>query len=394
MQEKPSEVRKINKDAFFALLRAGLWGKADANLNVDLNLNEGLNWENVYQLAQEQSVQGLVLQGLEELRAKGLELRVPQMLLLQWIGEVQIIEQRNKDMNVFVAELIEKLRKADIYALLVKGQGVAQCYEKPLWRCSGDIDLLLSNDNYLKAKSALIPVASEVANEDVMAKHQALVINGFDVELHGKMPFSLSKRVEDGIDEVLNDLFCRGNVKAWDCNGTQVFLPSPDNDVILVFTHFLHHFFIEGVGLRQICDWCRLLYTYKDSLDYELLESRIKIMGLMSEWKAFGALAIEYLGFPKDSMPLLDVRSKKEDVRWRKKADRLMELVLESGNFGHNKDLSYRTRYSGMTYKIVAAWRRFLDFCRFAAIFPLDAPLFFVTYVMGKVQKYYRMNAC
>ena len=70
MQEKPSEVRKINKDAFFALLRAGLWGKADANLNVDLNLNEGLNWEKVYQLAQEQSVQGLVLQGLEELRAK------------------------------------------------------------------------------------------------------------------------------------------------------------------------------------------------------------------------------------------------------------------------------------------------------------------------------------
>lgn len=59
------------------------------------------------------------------------------MLLLQWIGEVQVIEQRNKAMNQFVAELIEKLRKADIYALLVKGQGIAQCYEKPLWRCSG-----------------------------------------------------------------------------------------------------------------------------------------------------------------------------------------------------------------------------------------------------------------
>jgi hypothetical protein len=75
------------------------------------------------------------------------------------------------------------------------------------------------------------------------------------------MPFTLSMRVEHGIDDVLEDLFVRGNVRSWDCNGTQVFLPSPDNDVILVFTHFLHHFFIEGVGLRQICDWCRLLYT-------------------------------------------------------------------------------------------------------------------------------------
>ena len=395
MQEKPSEVRKINKDAFFALLRAGLWGKADANLNVDLNLNEGLNWEKVYQLAQEQSVQGLVLQGLEELRAKGLELRVPQMLLLQWIVEVQIIEQRNKEMNVFVAELIEKLRKADIYALLVKGQGIAQCYEKSLWRCSGDIDLLLSNDNYQSAKSALIPIASEVANEDKATKHQALVINGFDVELHGKMPFTLSMRVEHGIDDVLEDLFVRGNVRSWDCNGTQVFLPSPDNDVILVFTHFLHHFFIEGVGLRQICDWCRLLYTYKDSLNYELLESRIRKMGLMSEWKAFGALAIEYLGFPKDSMPLLNVdvdlnaRSAMPlglSKNLKKKADRILELVLESGNFGHNKDLSYRTRYSGITYKIVAAWRRLKDFASLIPVFPLDAPRFYLTYILGKVK--------
>jgi len=241
----------------------------------------------------------------------------------------------------------------------------------------------LSNDNYNKAKSTLIPIASEVANENTTTKHQALIINGFDVELHGKMPFTLSMRVEDGIDEVLNDLFCRGNVKSWDCNGTQVFLPSPDNDVILVFTHFLHHFIIEGVGLRQICDWCRLLFTYKDSLNYGLLESMIRKMGLMSEWKAFGALAIEHLGFPKDAMPLLNVNL---NANLKRKADRIMELVLESGNFGHNKDLSYRTRYSGITYKIVAAWRRLKDFASLIPVFPQDAPRFFLTYVFGKVK--------
>ena len=40
---------------------------------------------------------------------------------MQWIGEVQVIEQRNKDMNKFIVDLIEKLRKNDIYTLLVKG---------------------------------------------------------------------------------------------------------------------------------------------------------------------------------------------------------------------------------------------------------------------------------
>ena len=369
---------------FFALLRAGLWSDG----NPDIRIDGTPDWQEVYRLATEQSVLGLILAGLEHS-----DVKPPQMLLLQWIGEVQMIEQRNKEMNGFIAELIEKLRKDDIYALLVKGQGVAQCYEKPLWRCSGDVDLLLSNDNYLKAKSALIPVASEVANDDVMTKHQALVINGFDVELHGKMPFIISKRVDDGIDEVLDDLFCRGNVRSWDCNGTQVFLPSPDNDVILVFTHFLHHFFIEGVGVRQICDWCRLLYTYKESLNIKLLESRIRKMGLMSEWKAFYALATKYLGMPDLGSQDSQARMSDQgaglmvyDSRFDKKADRIMELVLESGNFGHNKDLSYRTRYSGITYKIVAAWRRLKDFASLIPVFPLDAPRFYVTYILGKVK--------
>lgn len=390
-------IKDHNIQAFLALLQAGLWG----GRNPDMRIDGTTDWEEVYRLATEQSVLGLILAGLEHS-----DVKPPQMLLLQWIGEVQMIEQQNKEMNAFVAELIENLRESDVYTILVKGQGGAQCYEKPLWRCSGDIDLLLSNDNYQKAKKCLIPIASEVANEDKATKHQALVINGFDVELHGKMPFSLSKRVEDGIDEVLNDLFCRGNVRSWDSNGTQVFLPSPDNDVILVFTHFLHHFFIEGVGLRQICDWCRLLYTYKDSLNYGLLESMIRKMGLMSEWKAFYNLASRYLGMPDYDSGLTGVESATSrhssnkfgsehdsiadfmicDSRFDKKADRIMELVLESGNFGHNKDLSYRTRYSGITYKIVAAWRRLKDFASLIPVFPMDAPRFYVTYVMGKVK--------
>lgn len=359
----------INRKAFLALIREGLW--SDGNLEV--RIDEALDWQEVYRLAIEQSVLGLVLEGLEHV-----DVKPPKVLLLQWIGEVQQIEQRNKAMNGFIAHLIDKLRKEDVYCLLVKGQGVAQCYEKPLWRCAGDIDLLLSDENYTKAKSTLIPIASEVTNEDETTKHQALVINGFDVELHGKMPFVISKRVDNGIDEVLDNVFCGGNVRSWDCNGTQVFLPSPDNDVILVFTHFLHHFFIEGVGLRQICDWCRLLWTYRSKLDFLLLESRIRRMGLMTEWKAFASLAVDTLGMPVDAMPFYN-------ERFRVKGEKVLKRVLKSGNFGHNNDLSYRTKYTGLNYKLVALWRRLKDFISLTYIFPIDAPRFFMTYVMRKV---------
>ena len=382
-------MRLDNNDlrAFLALLQAGLWGgQRPVQEFKSSRVQDSVDWEKVYQLAQEQAVQGLVLQGVEELRAKSLELRVPQTLLLQWIGEVQMIEQRNRAMNAFIAEQFERLRKNGIYALLVKGQGVAQCYEKPLWRVSGDVDLLLSDENYQKAKDLLIPLSEVTESEDVSKKHLALKINGFDVELHGKMPFGISCRADDVVDEVLEESLLKGGVSKWSVDDTDVFLPNPDNHILIVFTHFLHHFFIEGVGLRQICDWCRLLYTYRDTLNYGLLESRIRKMGLMSEWKAFGALAVKYLGMNPGYVPFLGSMFNVQCSMLSKKADRILESVLECGNFGHNKDLSYRSKYSGMTYKIVAAWRRLKDFASLIPVFPLDAPRFYVTYLMGKVR--------
>ena len=279
-------------------------------------------------------------------------------------------------MNQFIAHLLEKLRKVDVYAILVKGQGVAQCYEKPLWRSSGDVDLFLSNSNYEKAKSLLMPMASHVDEEGISEKHLGMTIDGFVVELHGTLHSGLSSKVDGVLDEVKNDTFNKGNVRSWDNNGVQVFLLGAENNVFYVFTHFLQHFYKEGVGLRQICDWCRLLYTYRDSLNCELLEILVRRAGLMSEWKAFGALAIEYLGFPKDSIPLLNVNDDL-DANFKKKADRIMEFVLKSGNMGHNRDMSHFSKYPYLIRKCVSMGRRIGDLINHARIFPLDSLRFF-----------------
>ena len=367
-----------NQQTFLALLRAGLWENSGSMESWNQGVTEAVDWGKVCQLAAEQSVLGLVLAGIERYKNLNFDLHLDQKQLLQWIGEVQMIEQQNLAMNKFVAQLIERLRKEDIYALLVKGQGIAQCYEKPLWRTCGDVDLLLDDDNYEKAKVLLIPLADEVEDEDPVKKHQALIIKGFDIELHGKMPFALSRKADKVIDSVIDDSLKQGGARVWSYKNSDIYLPDADNDVIIVFTHFLHHFFIEGVGLRQVCDWCWLLWTYRDSLNHGLLESRIREMGLMSEWQVFAALAVEYLGMPAEAMPFYD-------SRFTVKGERVLERILKSGNFGHNNDLSYRAKYSGMRYKIVALWRRLMDFIGLSQVFPLDAPKFFVTYVFGKV---------
>ena len=360
------EIKEHNVKAFFELVKVGLWGCNNGDHNLDLN--KGIDWNGVYQLAQEQSVQGLLLQGIEELKAKGIELSVPKVLLLQWIGEVQAIEQRNKAMNAFVASLIERLRAEDVYTILVKGQGIAQCYERPLWRACGDVDLFLSEENYQKAVHVLSPLATKVEEENSYRKHLAMTIDGWSVELHGTLRSGLWNRLDREIDNVQNEVFLGGAVRSWMNGNTHVFLPRADEDVVFVFSHILQHFYKEGIGLRQICDWCRLLWTYRDSLDMKLLKTRIESAGIMSEWKTFAALAVEYLGMPADAMPLYGANNK-----WSKKAQKVMAIIMETGNFGNNRDYSYRQKYPFVVFKTISLWRHLLDFGRYFVIFPLDS---------------------
>lgn len=348
-----------NQLVFFELLRAGLWGVR----NPDEWIDETTGWQGVYLLATEQSALGLILAGLEHS-----DVKPPKELLLQWIGEVQAIEHRNKAMNAFVASLIERLRAEDVYTILVKGQGIAQCYERPLWRACGDVDLFLNEDNYKKALQILSPLATSIEEEDKYNKHLAMTIGGWPVELHGTLHSGLWRSIDRELDNVQYDVFYGGRVRSWMNGNTQVFLPAADEDVMFVFAHILQHFYKEGIGLRQICDWCRLLWTYKDSLNQELLESRIRKMGVMTEWKAFAALAVDYLGMSVDAMPFCS-----DDKKWKRKAARVMEFVLETGNFGHNRDYSYQKKYPYIIYKAVSFWKHLKDGAFFFSIFPLDS---------------------
>lgn len=345
-------------ECFFALARAGLWER-----DVELQKDRGKDISQILRYSQEQSVVGLVADGLERVK----DVNVPQTVALTFAGEVLQIEQRNKTMNAFVAELIERLRKADVYAVLVKGQGIAQCYERPLWRSPGDVDLLLSDTNYEKAKKVLIPFASSVETEFVFLKHIGMTIDGWEVELHGTQRPRLTRRIDLAVDVVQKDVFYGGKVRSWMNGRTQVFLPAPDEDVIFVFTHILHHYYQGGIGLRQICDWCRLLWTYRDSLDVALLENRLRKMGLMSEWRAFGAYAVDYLGLPAEAMPLYST-----DARWSKIAHRINDFVMEVGNFGHKRAVtgSEVDRKGLLVRKAASLWRRTADSFRHFVSFP------------------------
>ena len=369
---RPSRVQLNSQDSFFSLVRAGLW-----ETEVRLSAFDNIDYPQVLSLAEEQSVVGLVAAGLEHVT----DVKVPRADVLQCVGKALQLEQRNAAMNQFIEVLIQKMQAKSISAVLVKGQGIAQCYEKPLWRACGDVDLLLSDDNYERAKALLRPFASVVETEGEYQKHLSLTINSWVVELHGSLRTQLSPRVDRMIDKTQEAVFSGGQVRAWLNRSTQVFLPSADNDVVFIFTHFLKHFFKGGLGLRQICDWCRLLWTYRDKIDVLLLEEWLRKAGLMTEWEAFGAFAVEFLGMPGEAMPLYDGGS-----RWERKARRIKDFVLMSGNFGHNRDRSYFEKYPYVIRKFCSFGRRVGDMFNHARIFPLDSMRFLSSIVFHGIQ--------
>lgn len=358
-------MKQNNIDAFFALLKAGLWER-----DVLLAQYGDVDYDVLYQLAEEQSVTGLAAAGLEHV----IDVKLPKEIVLQFIGQTLQLEQQNKAMNSYIESLVEKMREAGIYALLVKGQGVAQCYERPLWRACGDIDLILSDDNYNKAKEMLLPLASDIEPESKYSKHLGMTIDSWVVELHGSLRMGVPLSINHQLDEIKNETFYGGNVSSWANGRTQVFMLSHENNVVYVFAHFLAHFYKGGIGLRQICDWCRLLWTYRDSLNHRILKSRIMKMGLMSEWSAFGTFAVEYLGLNADAVPFLNINDNANvNRRLKKKAERIKDFILMSGNFGHNRDMSYYDKYPYVVRKIFSMKMRVGDLINHARIFPLNS---------------------
>ena len=345
--------------AFFALLRAGLWEQ-----DVRLAPFMPIDFAALYALAEEQSVTGLIAAGLEHVE----DLKVPKQDVMPFMKKVIALENRNQAMNVFIVELVEKMRDEGIRPVLVKGQGIAQCYARPLWRAAGDVDFLLNAADYEKAKALLLPLASSSETEGVAGKHQGMKMGSWLVELHGLLHCGLSGRIDREIDVVQLKTFEYGGTRIWDNDTTYVDLPNPDNDVIFVFTHFLKHFYKGGIGLRQICDWCRLLWTYRDSINVTLLDIRLRTMRLASEWKAFAAYAVEYLGTPAEAMPLY--RPSRAASR---KARRIHRFILKVGNFGQNRDLSYYNKYHYVVRKAISFGRRIGDLIRHVRIFPLDS---------------------
>ena len=219
-------------------------------------------WQQIYDTAVKQSLVGVVLHGIEELRAKNAELSVPKMLLLQWIGEVQVIEQQNKKLNEAAEHLTRIFKNGGLRSCVLKGQGVARMYDGSLSlrRQPGDIDLWVEGG---REKVLKFLKSSYLKTGTVVIHHvDTSIIDGVETEVHFLPSYSYNY-----FRYIKYKKYFKEEAKLqFDHFDEQVGFAYPTNrfNAVYLMMHIFRHVFHEGIGLRQLMDYYFVLIHLTD----------------------------------------------------------------------------------------------------------------------------------
>ena len=232
----------------------------------------GMDWQELYSFASKQALLGLCFDGIERLgKEYPEELRlnpIGRELLMTWMGKVQQIRRQNMKVNAVAGKLFSMLREDGMRCCILKGQGNALMYPNPYSRTPGDIDVWID-----ASRERIMEYASKKfeLGDDIRLQHLETSLDGVPVELHF-FPCSMNNPIyHTRLQKWFRrnaDLQCSHIVGLPDGAG-DIAIPTTSFNVIYQLTHLYHHFFDEGIGMRQIIDYyhvvCDFYKVYQNS---------------------------------------------------------------------------------------------------------------------------------
>lgn len=317
------------KQAFLALVRAGLWNTpAPSALFSGISATE---WDEIYHFARTQTLLAIAFDGLLCLPG---ELRPPRPLYLKWAAKVAQIEEGNTRLNAALPEIFDTYREAGLHPVLLKGQGLAALYANPLHRQCGDIDIYLGKDGQPMANTLLLRLGAEVEGE-ISNKHAGYSLHGIHIENH-RCILTMNNPAKSRYFRRLVAEWYPHRAETREINDYPVRLPPATFNALYVFMHAFGHFLERGIGLRQVCDWARLLSMRCQDINRPTLQLHLRKLGLLPAAKAFGYIAVKHLGLAEEHLPF-SIKGIEPA------AEMLLDDIFAAGNFGqHDERISPR----------------------------------------------------
>ena len=355
----------IKTSAIFLFLNYCLGKKVDMSMVV-----AKIDWRQLYTFASRQAILGFCFDGIERLTKEfSEELKQNPMgrdLLMTWMGAAQQIRRQNVKVNAVAGKLYSKFREDGLRCCILKGQGNALMYPNPYSRTPGDIDVWIN-----ASRERIMEYAQKrfELGDDIRLQHLETSLDSVSVELHF-FPCSMNNPIYHArLQKWFRrnaDLQCSHIVGLPDGAG-DIAIPTSPFNVVYQLTHLYHHFFDEGIGMRQIIDYYYVVNNDELLVIRDTLQRELKYLGL---WKFAGAMMYvlhEALGLSEEKMivPMDEKRGKL-----------LLAEILNGGNFGQHFTKYGHFTQQGMAKKyFLKIWRN-MHFVRYYPAEALSEPIF------------------
>lgn len=289
-----------------------------------------MDWDGLFQFGREQTIMGILFQGIKKLEKSQFkpDAKYIMMFYHYYINIERVNKQVYKDAVKITKDFKERF---DLDTCVMKGQANALMYPDPFMRTPGDIDLWVdaAADEIIKIARRL-DAKSEIGYHHIQVRYSKTPVelhffpsfmgNLFYeyrmrkyFNLHKKEQFQNKKQLPEKIG-IINTL-------------------TPDFDRIFQMSHLMHHFFFEGIGLRQMIDYYYLLKQGTTTDEKAETIANLKRFNMFKFASAVMYIMKEDLGLD-DKYLLME-----SNIKIGKLLEK--EIIL-SGNFGfHDKRFSF-----------------------------------------------------
>lgn len=228
-----------DKELLFSIIKAGM-------LNQKIDLSELKEDSDLMRIIKEQTFQPFLYYISKDIRFKK-----------YYLSSFLIIEQFEK-----LGSKIKKIFDENgIDHIFLKGYTLRNLFPDKALRLSGDIDVLVRNKDYKRAKEVLSN--NGFVFDEECEHHAGFKINNVEIELHRKLLPHTDKFApyfEDAWNHVIND-------------NNHTFVFENEYNFCYILGHYIKHLY-RGAGLRELCDVYVMLE--KMNLDFSKIDPFLK----------------------------------------------------------------------------------------------------------------------
>ncbi len=241
------------------------------------NIPDGVDFTDVYNLAQKHSLEALTYLAVERL-----ECTPKEKLMSLWSERFYKAIITDTEQRCAYEQTCAALNECGAQFIPVKGIVMKEYYPQSVMRSMADVDILYRHGRRERLHKKMLEYGYTAKSHNAKNYHDTYVKDkGISVELHRSL---LSRN--DKLHTYLEQVWKRAKpIKGADCRMT------PEDEYLYLVAHQAKHFFDSGLGIRPVIDNFMFRKTYADKLDYKYVRKILRRAKLENFERRISALA-------------------------------------------------------------------------------------------------------